>query len=85
MTEGGKGKHRGGRRQNGRPSDLVIEGHAASYVQKYVRCGKERCKRCKNGPGHGPYWYRVWRDDNGKVRTRYAGRVEPGQEQKRED
>lgn len=81
MPDGGKGKHRGGRRKNGRPSTEVIEGHAASYVKKYVKCGKENCRRCKNGPGHGPYWYRVWRDSTGKVRTRYDGKVDPEKEE----
>ena len=80
MTDGGKGQHRGGRTKNGKPSDLVVDGHAASFIKKYVSCGKERCKKCKTGPGHGPYWYRVWRDETGRVRTKYEGRAEPDHE-----
>src|SRR5689334_12170039 len=26
--------------------------------QEYNKCGKERCKKCSAGQGHGPYWYR---------------------------
>ncbi len=25
---------------------------------EWVKCGKERCKKCSTGTGHGPYWYR---------------------------
>ena len=46
------------------------------YRQQFVRCGKEGCKRCAAGPGHGPYWYAVWRD-GGRVRSRYIGKNLP--------
>jgi hypothetical protein len=26
-----------------------------------VKCGKTRCKKCKEGEGHGPYWYLYYR------------------------
>jgi hypothetical protein len=43
------------------------------WEKRYVNCGKSRCKKCKNGPGHGPYRYRVWWE-NGRRRTRCVGR-----------
>ena len=46
------------------------------YRQQYVRCGKPQCGRCSAGPGHGPYWYAIWRDGD-HVRTRYVGKQLP--------
>lgn len=34
---------------------------AGSYQWEMVRCGKERCKKCAEGKGHGPYLYRYFR------------------------
>ncbi len=50
-----------------------------SYREQYIRCGKERCKRCNpDGLGHGPYWYAIWRDaDTGRVTTAYMGKSLP--------
>ncbi len=45
-------------------------------VARYVRCGKPNC-RCRSGPGHGPYWYLVWRERDGgrwRQRKRYVQR-----------
>ena len=44
-----------------------------SIISKYVKCGKERCKICKFGKGHGPYYYLV-RYENGKQKWKYIGR-----------
>lgn len=33
-----------------------------SLVEKYVKCGKERC-RCKEGRGHGPAFYLSFREE----------------------
>ncbi len=41
-----------------------------------VKCGKERCKKCKEGEGHGPYWYLYYRR-NGKLTSRYVGKMIP--------
>ena len=76
MSTGGKGKHRSGKTLEGEKSTETINGYAVSYVQKYVKCGKQRCKKCKEpGGGHGPYWYKMHRTPEGKVRTTYAGKV----------
>ncbi len=28
-----------------------------TYHQQPSYCGKTRCKKCREGVGHGPYWY----------------------------
>lgn len=41
-----------------------------------VNCGKERCGKCPEGLGHGPYWYLYFRR-NGKLTSRYIGKTTP--------
>lgn len=36
---------------------------------QYVRCGKKNC-HCREGRGHGPYYYHFWREE-GRLRKRY--------------
>lgn len=43
-----------------------------TYRQQYTRCGKERCRKCKEGAGHGPYWYAYW-SENGRTVSKYVG------------
>lgn len=43
-----------------------------SYRQRYTRCGKQRCLKCKEGPGHGPYWYAYW-CEKGRTVSKYIG------------
>ena len=43
-----------------------------TYRQQYTRCGKERCRKCKEGVGHGPYWYAYW-SKNGRTVSKYIG------------
>ncbi len=40
-----------------------------------VKCGKKRCKKCAEGPAHGPYWYLYFRR-NGKPASRYIGKTD---------
>jgi hypothetical protein len=47
-----------------------------TYRLELVRCGKDRCTRCAEGPAHGPYWYRYYRR-GGKVVSRYVGKTLP--------
>src|SRR6266487_3902402 len=42
------------------------------YQQKVAFCGKKRCKKCRDGIGHGPYWYASEKTENGTIRT-YLG------------
>src|SRR5947209_1432704 len=47
-----------------------------TYRQQYTRCGKERCHKCKEGVGHGPYWYAYW-SENGRTVSKYIGLHRP--------
>jgi hypothetical protein len=71
VNEGGKGRNRRGHEDN-----LVsAQGYAISTFERLVRCGNPRCKRCVNGPSHGPYIYEHFRDETGKIHTKYQGRA----------
>lgn len=67
-----------------RPHSRLVETvklDGVTYVRRYTSCGK-RCARCaRDGkaydphrPGHGPYWYRVYRKVNGGVVRKYIGK-----------
>src|SRR5213595_2808851 len=43
-----------------------------TYRQQFTRCGKQRCRKCKEGAGHGPYWYAYW-SENGRTISKYIG------------
>lgn len=43
-----------------------------TYRQQFTRCGKQRCRKCKEGAGHGPYWYAFW-SANGRTISKYIG------------
>ncbi len=45
---------------------------------EWVRCGKDRCKKCAEGGGHGPYWYLYFRR-HGKLTSRYIGKELPSE------
>ncbi len=47
-----------------------------TYQLQYRKCGKPTCGTCKNGPGHGPYWYAYWREGT-KLRSGYIGKTQP--------
>ncbi|EFH88963.1 DUF6788 family protein [Ktedonobacter racemifer] len=55
---------------SGKPSGKV------TYRQQYTRCGKERCRKCREGVGHGPYWYAYW-SEKGRTVSRYIGAILP--------
>jgi hypothetical protein len=70
-SSGGKGQNRRGLSQN-----LVNDqGYAISEYRRYVHCGNLRCKKCRNGPSHGPYLYERFRDETGRTHTKYRGRA----------
>ncbi len=50
-----------------------------TYLFQRRRCGRADC-RCALGEQHGPYWYAYFRDDTGKLRSRYVGKHRTGQE-----
>jgi DNA-binding SARP family transcriptional activator/tetratricopeptide (TPR) repeat protein len=43
-----------------------------TYRQQFTRCGKERCRKCREGEGHGPYWYAYW-SEKGRTVSKYVG------------
>ncbi len=43
-----------------------------TYRQQFTRCGKQRCRKCKEGEGHGPYWYAYW-SEKGRTVSKYVG------------
>src|SRR5436305_4729786 len=47
-----------------------------TYQLQYRKCGKASCSICRNGLGHGPYWYAYWREGS-RLRSRYVGKVHP--------
>ncbi len=56
------------------PSDQHI-----TYQLQYRKCGKTSCGTCRNGQGHGPYWYAYWRE-GARLRSGYVGKVHPNQQ-----
>jgi len=48
------------------------------YRARYRKCKKKDCIICKETPGHGPYWYRVFREGK-KVKSQYVGKQLPFQ------
>ena len=51
---------------------FILEG--VTYYQQYRKCGKANCRVCREGPGHGPYWYSR---DATSGRVRYIGKRLP--------
>ncbi len=47
-----------------------------TYHQQVTYCGKPRCRRCREGIGHGPYWYAYQTIDGQTIRT-YIGKNLP--------
>src|SRR6266700_5582642 len=52
-----------------------VEGEI-TYHQQMSRCGKPGCLRCREGRGHGPYWY-AYQNVNGYTRRSYVGKELP--------
>ena len=44
-----------------------------TYQLQYRKCGKSTCRTCREGQGHGPYWYAYWRDGS-RLRSGYIGK-----------
>ncbi len=47
-----------------------------TYHQQVSFCGKPRCRKCREGTGHGPYWY-AYETINGRTTRRYIGKDLP--------
>ena len=49
---------------------------AVTYHLQVSYCGKASCHRCRDGVGHGPYWY-AYRTINGRTVRSYIGKTQP--------
>lgn len=47
-----------------------------TYRQQRKYCGKARCRKCREGIGHGPYWF-AYRTEKGKTIQTYIGKELP--------
>lgn len=47
-----------------------------TYQLQYRKCGKATCSTCRDGQGHGPYWYAYWREGT-RLRSGYVGKKQP--------
>src|SRR5947209_16477818 len=48
-----------------------------TYRQQVNFCGKPRCRKCRDGIGHGPYWYAYRLTDTGRTVRTYIGKELP--------
>ncbi len=49
-----------------------------TYRQQVNFCGKPRCRKCRDGIGHGPYWYAFHVTADGRKERVYIGKNLPG-------
>ena len=58
------------------PSCIVVEkrkGPGITYRLKLTKCGIKSCKKCRQGPSHGPYWF-AYEQDTAPYYENYIGR-----------
>ena len=48
-----------------------------TYRQQVNFCGKPRCRKCRDGVGHGPYWYAYHHTSDGRKERVYIGKNLP--------
>ncbi|WDL97945.1 DUF6788 family protein [Alicyclobacillus sp. ALC3] len=58
---------------------MAIQHDGWSVVAQYRKCGKNGCKVCAEGRGHGPYYYGTKTVDGRRV-SRYFGKNAPGED-----
>ena len=51
-----------------------------TYHQQVSYCGKPRCRKCREGTGHGPYWY-AYQTIEGRTTRTYIGKQLPADAQ----
>jgi len=44
-----------------------------TYQLQFRKCGKRTCRTCREGQGHGPYWYAYWREGS-RLKSGYIGK-----------
>src|SRR5216683_7224971 len=55
-----------------------MTGSKITYHQQVSYCGKPHCRRCRDGIGHGPYWYAYQTVHGRTVRTYIGKSLPPG-------
>ncbi len=50
---------------------------SVTYRQQVNFCGKPRCRKCRDGIGHGPYWYAYHLTADGRKERVYIGKNLP--------
>lgn len=58
------------------PMTQLPSGQHITYQLQYRKCGKPSCSTCRDGQGHGPYWYAYWRE-GARLRSGYVGKTPP--------
>ena len=57
------------------------------YLFEYVKCGRAasgKCRKCREGELHGPYWYSyTWTGK--KMVSKYHGKTRPGSSKKEQE
>ncbi|HEV2582947.1 MAG TPA: BTAD domain-containing putative transcriptional regulator, partial [Ktedonobacteraceae bacterium] len=48
-----------------------------TYRQQVSFCGKPRCRKCRDGIGHGPYWFAYSQTPEGRTVRTYIGKQLP--------
>ncbi|MHB8599059.1 MAG: AAA family ATPase [Ktedonobacteraceae bacterium] len=48
-----------------------------TYKQQVSYCGKPQCSKCREGIGHGPYWYAYHTSEQGRTVRTYVGKRLP--------
>ena len=64
----------------GGESNSTMNDGKVTYRQQIAHCGKPRCRKCREGGGHGPYWY-AYRTENGVTTRTYVGKHLPPEAQ----
>lgn len=55
---------------------MAIQYDGWSIAAQYRKCGKPTCRVCREGPGHGPYWYGSKTVDGRRI-SKYFGKTPP--------
>lgn len=55
---------------------MAVQYDGWSIVAQYRKCGKQGCKTCAEGSGHGPYYYGT-KVMNGRKQSKYFGKQSP--------
>jgi hypothetical protein len=53
------------------------QGVTITYQLQQRRCGRATCRVCREGAGHGPYWYAYWRSSDRKLHGTCIGKTLP--------